>query len=648
MQYFLGFEYVSIAISAIMLFLFRGRQKARLPIYKTYYGMMLLALGASVFDILSVSIIGHEANLREGVVYLFNLLFLLALNTMPSLFIICLLFMVNIDFRESKAWEYLILMPMMLSLLLLITTPMTHFIFYVDENLVYQHGPGFLILMIILVYETIISAVAIIKYKKELGSAKIFYLVTCMVLVVLAQIFQILFPQYLTVSFATVLGMCVVIYMTQGPEEIFDGTDAMFVQSLFDSAAADYSMNKEFSLVLVKIHEFDLLVDSFGEDEINSLMRNVTAYFASLHPTASVYRMEESIYAIKVKRLMVNQDDIAEIHNQILYRFDVPWKNGNLEIVLPISIVSLKLPRDAKDSVEFRKLLDKVTRAKMPINAVWGVQELESVNKNEAIMKAVKRAVERNGFQVFYQPIYSTKEKEIIAAEALIRLFDPELGFISPEVFIPMAEKEGYILDIGRFVFQEVCRFFSKNKLEEKGLKYIEVNLSPVQCMQHELAEEFTKIMEENHISENQINFEITETSAMAINPVVTSNINRFVQHGIDFSLDDYGTGYSNLNYLSEMPFQYIKIDKSLLWSADNNEKADITLKNTVAMAKKLQMRTIVEGVETIEQVEKLLLLKVDYFQGYYFSKPVNGDNFMKYINAFENPEEIEKLGIIV
>ena len=641
MQYYLGFEYVSIAISIIMLVLFRGRQKARMPIYKTYYGMMLLALTTSVFDVLSVVIVGHEEHLREGVVYLFNLIYLLANFSLPTLFVICVLFMVNIDFRESKIWEYLILLPLMFIYILLITSPMSHLIFYVDENKVYQHGNGFFLMLLVLLFQAVICIAVVAKYRKELGTTKVFYLTTCLGLVFAAQVFQVLQPKYLTFCFAVVLGMCIVIYMTQGPEEVFDRTDAMFVQSLFDSVAADYSVGKEFSVIIVKYHEFDLLVDSFGEEQINNLLRNVNSYYMSLHPTASVYRVEESIYAIKFKRMMVNQDDLAEIQNQILYRFDVPWKNGDMEIVLPISLIALKLPTDAKDIAEFSKELDKVTKAEIPINAVWSVKDLESVNRNEAIMKAVKRAVERNGFQVFYQPIYSTEEKKIVAAEALIRLYDQELGFISPETFIPMVEKEGDILGIGRFVFEEVCKYYSKNNLEEKGIKYIEVNLSPIQCMYPELSDEFMRIMQENKITEKQVNLEITETSAMASNTVVAGNINRLWESGVEFSLDDYGTGYSNLSYLCEMPFKYVKIDKSLLWSADNNEKADITLSNTIDMAKKLDLKVIVEGVESLHQIEKLLSLKADYFQGYYFSKPVNGENFLKYISSFQVPEEI-------
>ena len=210
------------------------------------------------------------------------------------------------------------------------------------------------------------------------------------------------------------------------------------------------------------------------------------------------------------------------------------------------------------------------------------------------------------------------------------------------DIFIPIAEKEGYILRIGKFVFEEVCRFYSENKLEEKGIEYIEVNLSVVQCMQYRFAEEFIEIMNKYGIKPSQINFEITETSATTSYNAMIRNLNVFNvfnDNGVSLSLDDYGTGYSNISYIYTLPFDRIKVDKCILWSADSNPKAYVTLKNTFQMAKKLNMSLVMEGVETEEQVRRLLDLQCDYFQGYFFSKAVNGGEFIKYIEEFSLPD---------
>lgn len=634
MQYKLGFEYVSIAISIIILFLFKGKRKASLPIYQKYYVMMILALMASVFDVLSIKLMGHEALFGEGAVYLVNIIYLGCLNALPANYIICILHIVNIDYEDSNIWTILILTPVVTALSLLICTPVTGYIFYVDENLAYTHGPGFYMLIVLLFFQVIVGVVAIFKYSKNLGRIKMFYTLFFVVMTIGAQIIQMVYGEVIIVCLAAVLAMCVVIYMTQSPDEIFDSTGAMFAQSLFEGVEAEFGLNHDFAVYLIKMNQLELLEDSFGEDEMDELLKSVTRHLTSLHPTAMVYRVEHDIYALKVRRMMIDSDELADLQNQILIRFDEPWRQGEMELVLPIGLVCLRFPQDAKNMDAFYDLINKAARVQIPISAVWTSRDLEVVDKEEEILRAVRNAMTRNGLQVFYQPIYSVKEDRVVAAEALVRLFDAEMGFISPEVFIPLAEKKGLILDVGRFVFQEVCHFVSSHPLAELDIRYIEVNLSPVQCMQYELADEFVKIMEQNHIAENQIKFEITETSKVGKNPIVASNIHRFVHYGIDFSLDDYGTGYSNLDYLSDMPFRYLKIDKSLLWSADKNRKADLTLKNTIEMSRRLNIQSIVEGVETQKHVDKLRALGVDFFQGYYYSKPINGENFLRYVNS--------------
>jgi EAL domain-containing protein (putative c-di-GMP-specific phosphodiesterase class I) len=328
-----------------------------------------------------------------------------------------------------------------------------------------------------------------------------------------------------------------------------------------------------------------------------------------------------------------------EILKEICNRFEEPWRFGWIQSMLSAAFITANCPEEIPTMDDFQKVINRVPREEMEAGDVLPVRRLLSENEDAHILEAIRRALKDRSFQVYYQPIYSTKEKKVVAAEALIRLFDPEYGFIPPEEMIMMAEREGYILEIGEIVFTEVCRFYSENYLDKMGIRYIEVNLSAVQCMQQRLAEEFMEIMRRFNISSEKINFEITETSAMISNAVVSHNISHFELHGVSLSLDDYGTGYSNISYLYNLPFMFMKVDKSILWSAESNEKADIILRNIFRMAQRLHLKVVMEGVETEEQIRKLLELKCDYFQGFYFSKPVCGKDFMEYVRNFKLPE---------
>ena len=220
------------------------------------------------------------------------------------------------------------------------------------------------------------------------------------------------------------------------------------------------------------------------------------------------------------------------------------------------------------------------------------------------------------------------------SAEALIRLTDEKLGFVSPEEFIPIAERSGRILKIGEIVFESVCRFLSEGVITQYGIKYIEVNLSVVECMQSSLSEKLFHTMNQYHLDPSQINLEITETATAERIGMLVKNMTELHKNGITFSLDDYGTGYSNISYMMSLPFHIIKIDKSLLWSSMKNEKAMIALESIISMIRGMNMKILVEGVENEEMVELLKKLECHYLQGFYYSKPVPENEFIAFMSG--------------
>ena len=179
-----------------------------------------------------------------------------------------------------------------------------------------------------------------------------------------------------------------------------------------------------------------------------------------------------------------------------------------------------------------------------------------AIKKDQAyIDRTVKNAISVGLLDVFYQPIYCTKQKRIIGAEALIRMKDERGKYISPEEFIPIAEKNGTILRLGEFVFEKVCRLLSEIKPEELGIQKIDINLSVVQCMQETLSDQILNIASLYRIPSSLLNLEITETAAAYSQDTLKSNMNKLSFAGIELSLDDYGSGYSNIGYMINLPF---------------------------------------------------------------------------------------------
>ena len=176
---------------------------------------------------------------------------------------------------------------------------------------------------------------------------------------------------------------------------------------------------------------------------------------------------------------------------------------------------------------------------------------------------------------------------------------------------------------------------FTMHQLETIGLNLLEINLSTVQCMHRTLPQIFKNTLGHYSLPPIAINLEITESAAINSQEDFLKTINELHDMGFSFSLDDYGTGYSNATYILSMDFDIIKIDKAILWQSEKSESAKIVLRNTVRMIKELGKKILVEGVETKEQMEAMVELGVDYCQGFYFSKPVPQQEFIAFCREF-------------
>ncbi len=251
----------------------------------------------------------------------------------------------------------------------------------------------------------------------------------------------------------------------------------------------------------------------------------------------------------------------------------------------------------------------------------------------------IERALANHGFHVYYQPIYSIEKKRFVSAEALLRLIDEKEGFISPEIFIPAAEKSGAIHKIGDYVLTEVFQFIASSEYKKLGLEYIEINLSVSQCMHHGLADSILESMSRYGVSSNQVNLEITESAASYDQSVMSENLERLSAAGLTFSLDDYGTGYSNMYRIAALPLKIVKLDKTFV--NNQNSKMWTILQNTVRMIKDLNMEIVVEGIETEEMVKKFSDLKCDFIQGYFFSKPIPQREFVEFIDRWNNRQKV-------
>lgn len=253
----------------------------------------------------------------------------------------------------------------------------------------------------------------------------------------------------------------------------------------------------------------------------------------------------------------------------------------------------------------------------------------------DAIERLLQKAIDEDGFEVYYQPIVNAITKKCLYFEALVRLKDDSsLGYISPEVFIPIAEKKGLISKLGDRVINKVCNFIRKYNLDKKSLGGVGVNLSGIQLADPVLSYKLNQAVKNYDISPKFINYEITETIAVHSGKVAKANIEKLKDFGFKFSMDDFGTGYSNFYNMSSISYDLIKIDKSIVWQAfdSKNRKSMTVLLSIINMIHAIGCSIVAEGVETDAQADYLKECGIEFLQGYYFSKPLAPDLFLEYL----------------
>lgn len=258
---------------------------------------------------------------------------------------------------------------------------------------------------------------------------------------------------------------------------------------------------------------------------------------------------------------------------------------------------------------------------------IFGEELEKQIIKEHDIEVNMQEGIENKEFKVFYQPKINTKTGKVEEAEALVR-WEKNGNLISPGDFIPIFEKNKFIIQLDKYIYEKVCKDLKEWKEKyDKKIK-ISVNISRQHLVQEEFVEEYYKIAKKYDINPEEIELEITETTEIDIEIDkqlgITEILKKIKEKGFKISIDDFGTGYSSLNMLQDMPVDVIKIDKSFI----NQEKM---LEIIMMMAKKLNLKTVAEGVETEKQVEILKDLGVNLLQGYYFSKPLKKIEFEKY-----------------
>lgn len=626
---------VALLISIFIRKLTKGRNNA------LFIALVSYILMSGVFDIFDKLFGPVFTCNRYTIVYqaITNNLYYYFHNFCTPLYIMYLMSMLGIwhKVRDTLTYKILLYWPFNIVLVFLGINLFYPCIFGFTPQGIYYRGNMLWVLYIIALYYMVFGLFILFKFRKMLSKMKIFVLslfIPACAFAVLLQLINI----DLRIEIAVMAIMSVIVSLSlQRPEESLDSiVNALSYNSFVTDMTKYFSTGRPMGVLLVKITNHEELRKNLGIENYSRVTRIVSERLTKL---SVVMNLDADVYYLDRGALSVVVDEnkydyLCDVGRLIHAYMEEPLKLNTLEVKLDTLEVALRLPRDFDDVEKFLDFSQTFRRTLPNLNKLLLLEdysETQDFKIKANVDSIISKAITEHNFRLYYQPIYAVATGKFESAEALIRLIDNEYGFVSPAIFIPPAERSGAIHKIGDFVINEVCRFVSDENVEKYGIHYIELNLSVAQCIDPNLVGTIQNALTTYNVSCEKINLEITET-AVDYDPEMTDdNINKLSAMGLSFSLDDYGTGYSNIARVASLPLDIVKIDKSMVDEIDNPTMW-VVIVNTVEMLKKLNKKILVEGVEDQHTLDKFIELGVDYIQGFYFSKPLPEMAYLKFV----------------
>lgn len=376
-------------------------------------------------------------------------------------------------------------------------------------------------------------------------------------------------------------------------------------------------------LCLVSIRNFNNVNVLFGRERGDHILKSFANGFSRHVSNGKVYRVGGCKFAFMTDSVETGETVLNDTWEYVFTTLSSEEKNFSL----PVDSVFIGFPRFAATAETL--LINAEYKLKMNTDSEYGKQfvfndhDLRMMERRFQLISVIRNAISNEQFRVFYQPIYSFEDHSCRMVEALLRLNDERLGWITPGEFIPISEEQGLIHDLGLYVLKQVCKKLVERKAQGLPPVVVHINVSTIQFSRSGFFDDFMGIIDAHGIDPAMIVLEVTESIMIQSFDFIMSVMTKFMERGIRFSLDDFGTGYSSLSYIAVLPISSIKLDKSFIDRSEKSEVYALLIKNVVEIARGLQLELIMEGVETLKQVNALKKIGCRLMQGYYFSRPL-------------------------
>ncbi len=634
------FQIASLTILLILEVIYFLRPKIRLLSNRIFTVLMVSSLCYLLFDFATIFALVYYDYVPLWFVRFTHQGFILFLDIALSSIYLYIDILNREQKRYSRTELTLIIGSYIVVLASIIFAPMEY---YIEEDGIYSYGlMANCVYAVLIIYSgmTVFQTLRHIKNKAH-RKQKICVLMTMALWIGFGGV-QIIEPRILISSVGISAIILLMFLSLENPSEYLDSETHAFNYYALKTVLQEYlSRRKEYAIVSMELDEATIIENYTSNNVISEVLIEIKNFVEKNFRTPC-YRMNRMTLAFIIdNKKIARLDPYLEI---LADRFSRQWELKDRSVRLNAHANVLCCPEDFPFDGNVIELLDFAEDSETYGRSIGFVRRIDEKAREKRIRRrqilhVVSDAIKNDSIEMYFQPIYCLAEKKFTNAEALVRLKDSEsIGYISPEEFIPLAERKGMIMPLSNLIFNHVFSFMSDNSLRRKGMNHIEVNLSGLQSVDANLPKLMKSLLMKYNIAPDCVNLEITESIAVTSGYMLKKNMEELKKFGCSFSMDDFGTGYSNLSRIAKADFEMIKIDKSLLWpcfkedGTEGTKNAKILLENMISMLLKIGRKIVVEGIETKEQFDYLESLGITYAQGFYFSKPLPEKEFLKFI----------------
>lgn len=640
MEYSIWLDVSSIFILLALFIAYKIKKSISVYRHTLLYGTIFFLLLNTFVDLIAI---GLDGIANQYILYSLHSFKYILMHTSYCFMLVFTSISVNQRIHGINILK-LFIVPVVFILSLLIINYSNGWVFIVTANGKFEYGKHFSLIYLVDLYYALGAVIILIKGRHALSQIHKAVLPAVVIVYSIGVTFDYFYPQASSLQFTSTIFVTLVFSFVQTPCEYYsDGSLMMNRDAFISMCGSRFTPESDTQCIAINIHNINLINNTIEHNRILHAEGFITKNIKQFSKRLLIFRLNPGQYLIVMDEN--NKQESKLVYEETCYIMETLSNSSRLSIPIYSTCCAFSSPKD----VSSVRMVDNLFKAlKLYENRDDTLTiEPEKLNlKSDAeiikIETLVQTALEENRLEVYFQPIYNAVKKKFTSAEALIRMRDNDGNFISPELFIPIAEKSSLIIDIGDFVLEKVCEVISEENLSEYGFEYIEVNVSMVECLQSNLAAKVMSVLKKHKVFPNQINLEITETSASEFTDIVDMNIKTLHDKNISFSLDDFGTGYSSLSRILSLSLKLIKIDKSIVQApfTSSEKKSMILLENFVKTAISTGSDIVAEGVETKEMARHIINLGCKYIQGYYFSKPLPRDDFVSLIKD-NHPAEV-------